>query len=334
LDPPEQVAISAALKVLTDLAALSPSGELTPLGLHLARLPVDVRVGKMLVLGASVGCLEPCLTIAATMSYRTPFRTSYDNRAQADAARRAIVGQVCSSEFAADVMAYDRWAAARRRGRASASAVARRYCLSEATLYQLEAMRRQFATVLSSAGFDTKERHRPAKTQALDVTALVGGVLCAALWPNVGRVVGESNSRGVRVETKDGDAWIHNSSPLNNVPVGTIVCFHEKVRTGRLILSRVSTVSPITLVLFGGDISVDHAAARVVVGGFFHVAAAARTGSILGGLRRRLDTLLEAQLPTHGAQGRADNVTQQRNDILRAVESLLVDETGVMSPRT
>lgn len=35
------------------------SGGLTALGRHLATLPVDVRVGKMLIYAAMLGCLDP-----------------------------------------------------------------------------------------------------------------------------------------------------------------------------------------------------------------------------------------------------------------------------------
>ena len=40
-------------------ATTSASGGLTPLGRHLATLPVDVRVGKMLIYAAMLGCLDP-----------------------------------------------------------------------------------------------------------------------------------------------------------------------------------------------------------------------------------------------------------------------------------
>ena len=38
---------------------------LTPLGYHLAALPVNVRVGKMMLYGTIFRCLDPVLTIAA-----------------------------------------------------------------------------------------------------------------------------------------------------------------------------------------------------------------------------------------------------------------------------
>ena len=47
--------------------------DLTPLGYHLAGLPVDVRIGKLMLFGAIFRCLDPVLTIAASLSFRSPF---------------------------------------------------------------------------------------------------------------------------------------------------------------------------------------------------------------------------------------------------------------------
>jgi HrpA-like RNA helicase len=45
--------------------------ELTALGVQLAKLPVDPHLGKMMLFAAIFGCLDPILTIAATLDYRT-----------------------------------------------------------------------------------------------------------------------------------------------------------------------------------------------------------------------------------------------------------------------
>ena len=55
-------------------------------GRNLAQLPVDAKVGKLLLLGASLGCLSPALTIAACLSYKSPFAAPFE---QQDAAMRA-----------------------------------------------------------------------------------------------------------------------------------------------------------------------------------------------------------------------------------------------------
>ena len=66
LDPPQQSTIRSAMSVLRDVGACDPDAEmplLTPLGHHLATLPVNVRIGKMLLFAAMFGCLEPIVSI-------------------------------------------------------------------------------------------------------------------------------------------------------------------------------------------------------------------------------------------------------------------------------
>ena len=76
--PPKAGPVMAAISNLMDLGALaktatSPRPEITPLGFHLAHLPVDARLGKMLIFGSIFCCLDPVLTIAAVMSCKSPF---------------------------------------------------------------------------------------------------------------------------------------------------------------------------------------------------------------------------------------------------------------------
>lgn len=47
--------------------------ELTPLGYHLATLPVDPRVGKIILFGAIFSCLDPVLTVASVLGFKDPF---------------------------------------------------------------------------------------------------------------------------------------------------------------------------------------------------------------------------------------------------------------------
>lgn len=53
--------------------ALDANEELTPLGYHLAKLPVDPRVGKMILFGAIFSCLDPVLTVASVLGFKDPF---------------------------------------------------------------------------------------------------------------------------------------------------------------------------------------------------------------------------------------------------------------------
>ena len=57
---------------------------LTPLGTILASLPVDPRIGRMMVYGAIFRCLEPTLIIAASLAFRSPFFSPMEKREEAD----------------------------------------------------------------------------------------------------------------------------------------------------------------------------------------------------------------------------------------------------------
>ncbi|XP_034432345.1 ATP-dependent RNA helicase TDRD9 isoform X2 [Hippoglossus hippoglossus] len=62
-----------ALSVKSDGRSQNDDGELTFLGRVLAHLPVDLYLGKMIVLGHVFGCLDDCLIIAASHSLKSFF---------------------------------------------------------------------------------------------------------------------------------------------------------------------------------------------------------------------------------------------------------------------
>lgn len=73
IEPPAMGSLDAAKQRLRDLGALTADEKLTPLGYHLACLPVDVRIGKLMLFGAIFRCLDPALTIAASLAFKSPF---------------------------------------------------------------------------------------------------------------------------------------------------------------------------------------------------------------------------------------------------------------------
>ena len=54
------------------MGALDACEALTSLGRHLARMPMDPRVGKALVYGCLLGCLDPVLTVTAALAHGRP----------------------------------------------------------------------------------------------------------------------------------------------------------------------------------------------------------------------------------------------------------------------
>lgn len=70
------------------MGALDRDNNLTPLGHHLAALPVDVRIGKLMLFGAIFSCIDSALTMAACLSYKTPFVAPFGQREKANKARQ------------------------------------------------------------------------------------------------------------------------------------------------------------------------------------------------------------------------------------------------------
>lgn len=206
LEPPAPAAVAAAIATLREIGALEREprrdanhslenastphvvcgetdggGSLTPLGHHLALLPVDCRVAKMLVYGALLSCVSPTLTVAACLSYKSPFLVSASGGGGPDgeSARHALAkpnaGGLAAGEQSDHLTyaeAYARWAAAvcegeRAGGAAAARDAARRHArkhgLSLETLRQIAEMRGQYAALLRDAGFlqdESKERKK------------------------------------------------------------------------------------------------------------------------------------------------------------------------------
>ncbi|OTB02740.1 hypothetical protein M426DRAFT_190879 [Hypoxylon sp. CI-4A] len=90
LDAPSAKNIRRAIDALVDVRALTNTEELTPLGHQLARLPLDVFLGKLILQGTIFKCLDMAITVAAILSSKSPFTAPFGQRSQADQARKAF----------------------------------------------------------------------------------------------------------------------------------------------------------------------------------------------------------------------------------------------------
>ncbi|NBC12034.1 MAG: ATP-dependent RNA helicase HrpA [Gammaproteobacteria bacterium] len=84
IDPPDAKLISDGYRTLEELAALDAEGRLTDLGKQLARLPVDPRIGRMLLAAAAHKCLSEVLIIAAALAVQDPRERPMEQRQSAD----------------------------------------------------------------------------------------------------------------------------------------------------------------------------------------------------------------------------------------------------------
>jgi ATP-dependent helicase HrpA len=85
LEPPDRRQVRDGVLLLQELGALD-GGELTPLGRKLAQLPVDPRLGRMVLEADRLGCASEVVVIAAALSIQDPRERPSDHQAQADQA--------------------------------------------------------------------------------------------------------------------------------------------------------------------------------------------------------------------------------------------------------
>jgi ATP-dependent helicase HrpA len=84
LDPPTPRAIADGYALLAELGAVDEANALTTVGRALAKLPLDPRIGRMLIAARDEGCLEQLLVIAAALSVQDPRERPADRAGAAD----------------------------------------------------------------------------------------------------------------------------------------------------------------------------------------------------------------------------------------------------------
>ncbi|KAF1674486.1 hypothetical protein FQV07_0010648, partial [Pygoscelis papua] len=303
MDPPSRDAVMLAINHLMELNALDRQEELTPLGVHLARLPVEPHIGKMILFGALFCCLDPVLTIAASLSFKDPFVIPLGKEKVADA-RRKELSKNTKSDHLTVVNAFTGWEETRRRGFRTEKDYCWEYFLSSNTLQMLHNMKGQFAEHLLAAGFvNSRDPKDPKSNINSDNEKLLKAVICAGLYPKVAKIRPSFSKKRkmVKVCTKtDGTVNIHPKSV--NVEETEFhynwLVYHLKMRTSSIYLYDCTEVSPYCLLFFGGDISIqkDKDQDTIAVDEWIVFQSPARIAHLVKNLRQELDDLLQEKI--------------------------------------
>ncbi len=151
LDPPSSKNIRRAIDSLIDVKALTNTEDLTALGRQLARLPLDVFLGKLILLGSIFGCLDAMLTIAAILSSKSPFSAPMGARSQMDIVRLAF--RKGDSDLLTVYNAYCAWRRICSTNAMPEPHFCRKNFLNSQTLSNIEDLKAQLTTSLADAGF-------------------------------------------------------------------------------------------------------------------------------------------------------------------------------------
>ena len=239
LDVPDARQVRAAERILTELGALADDGRLTRVGRELAALPVEPRIGRLLLEGSRRGCLAEALILAGWMSVPDPRVTP---RESIEKARRhhASVPEAKSDIEAAIALFNDY---ERERGARSRRAL-ERWCresfLAPFRMREWADLREQLSTLLAEKG------HRPGSTPA-ELESIAVAMLSAFL-SQVATLDEKGQWRGAnqRIVT------IHPASRSFRSKPKWFVCA-ALVETTRLYARDVLPVKPVWIERAAGD---------------------------------------------------------------------------------
>ncbi len=105
IEAPSSRLIKDGYLLLQELGAVDHLNHITRIGLQLARLPLDPRVGRMILAAQHEGCLKEILIIASVLSIQDPRERPMDKREAADQAHAQFAGE--GSDFMTYLKLWD-----------------------------------------------------------------------------------------------------------------------------------------------------------------------------------------------------------------------------------
>ena len=336
ITPPSSLAVNGALRTLSRMGALD-GNELTALGRHLSMIPADLRCGKLLVYGATFGCLDASLTIAAILTVRSPFLNPPAKREEAKAARSTF-GAGGQGDPICDLRAFEAWTEMRRSGESNYGTKA--WCdsnfLSQQTLFDIATNRKQYISSLQEIGFipfsysSTSAGNRYNEHNGN--LALLRALISAAFSPQIARIefpdtkYAASVSGAVALDPEartikyfkepslaqpgqpqqsgNERVFIHPSSTLftqQAYPSSShFLSYFSSMQTAKSFIHSLTPLNAYSLLLFGGDISLDTLGRGLMVDGWVRLRGWARIGVLVGRLRMLLDRELERKVENPG----------------------------------
>lgn len=295
---------------------------------------------SVLVMGAILGCRDAALAMAAGMSVgRSPFIRYDKPRGQNSIeemkienilkARAEVFDTVGNSDHALFALLFSKWHSA---GSGNHKQLCESLGLSFNGMREMSELYKQLDSSLTQAGFaENSESNRNAQSwriiHACAISAMSPGQLVKVKRPAAkyldtaeGSKVKDGEARELqffirtklhsRTEpTEEERVFIHPSS--KNFATGNFSCpflvFHSMVRTSKPFLRDVTECSAYPLLLFGGDLEIIASKETVVIDGWVELSANARIGSLMGGLRRRVDVLLTEKVKNPSLEIEASN---------------------------
>ncbi|KAF2258293.1 ATP-dependent RNA helicase A [Lojkania enalia] len=348
LTPPESTAVEGAINMLGQIGAIEDN-ELTALGRHISMIPADLRLSKLLVYGATFGCLEAALTIASVLTARSPFLSprERDEETRNEFNRIRSSFSNSQSDLLVDLRAYEQWSALRSKGTSSRDL--RSWCqdnkLSSQTLFDVASNRSQYLSSLKEISFipSSYSSSNPSTHSTYNVhnsnDPLLRALIAGSFNPQIARIqlpekkftagVSGAVERDPEARTiqyfnqENGRVFVHPSSTLfdaaQNLPSSAkFVAYFSKLKTSKVFVRELTPFNAYGLLMFAGRIQVDTLGRGLVVDEWIRLRGWARIGVLVSRLRGMLDKVLERKVRDPGWE-----VDGQEAEVVRVVRRLV-----------
>ncbi|KVC50890.1 ATP-dependent RNA helicase HrpA [Burkholderia diffusa] len=157
LEPPPGRAIADGYQLLNELGAVDDDNALTPLGRELARLPLDPRVGRMILAARDQQSLREVLIIASALSVQDPRDRPIDAQEQADQAHRRFADERSEFLLWLKIWAWFEEAVAHKKSNRQLVDACRQNFLSHLRLREWRDVHSQLLTVVREHGWRLNE---------------------------------------------------------------------------------------------------------------------------------------------------------------------------------
>ncbi len=242
IEPPPGRAIADGYQLLQELGAVDDDNALTPLGRQLARLPLDPRVGRMILAARDNVCLSEMLIIAAAISVQDPRDRPMEAQAAADLAHKKFADE--KSEFLSylKIWAWFEDAIAHKKSNKLLQENCRANFLSQLRLREWRDVHSQLLTIVREQGWRLNDA--PATYDNLHLALLTG------LLGNIGFKSDEDahylGARGIKFHIWPGSSLLKKP--------GKWVMAAELVETTRLYARTIAQIQPEWLEKVGGHL--------------------------------------------------------------------------------
>ncbi|XP_036318535.1 probable ATP-dependent RNA helicase DHX34 [Rhagoletis pomonella] len=163
IESPEEESIEQAIWSLKQHNALAVDEKITPLGRSLSNLPVEITIGKMLLMGCVFPDIEKILTLAATMSVQNPFTNRAYTDRKCEQEREPL--QSDQGDIFTLLRAYNEWLELKWNNENT-----RKWChklgIEEQRFYEITKLRNQFQNILESCNMTCKNEDTTQLTSA------------------------------------------------------------------------------------------------------------------------------------------------------------------------